>query len=163
MDAPVGQRAALAAIVAYARGRVIGRGNQLPWHHPADLAHFKAMTLSHAVIHGRRSFESIGRPLPRRRNIVLTRDRHWSAAGVEVAHDLEAAIALARESDPEPFILGGAEVYALALPLLTRLELTEIDEDHPGDAFFPAIDETAWYEHARRVEGVLCFRTLLRA
>lgn len=156
-------RPPLNLMIAYDRQRVIGRDGGLPWHHPADLAHFKRTTMGHAIIHGRRSYEDFGRPLPGRRNIVVTRQTGYRAPGCEVAHGLDDAIAMARTSDAEPFILGGAAIYRLALPLVTRMYLTEIDAEHDGDTFFPPVDESEWVEVERRVDGVLTFRTLERA
>jgi len=149
-------------MVAYDRNRIIGTDGGLPWHYPEDLKHFKRTTMGHAIIHGRRSYEDFGRPLPGRRNIILTRRSDYAAEGCEVAHDLDAAIALARETDPEPFVLGGADVYRQALPQVTRMYLTEIDAEHPGDTRFPVIDESRWNEVERVVSGVLTFRTLER-
>lgn len=152
----------LSAIVAYDRNRVIGAAGDLPWHHPADLKHFKQTTLGHAVIHGRKSYEALGKPLPKRVNIVITRQAGYSAPGCEVVADVPSAIEAARKHDPEPFILGGGEIYRLAMPWTTRLYLTEIDEAHDGDTTFPEIDEAEWRETERRVDGVLTFRTLER-
>jgi dihydrofolate reductase len=129
---------------------VIGRDGALPWHFPEDLRHFKAVTIGHAVLMGHRTYLSIGRPLPRRRNIVLSRDPALRLEGVEVAHSLTEAIGLARQSDPEPRIIGGAALYALALPLATHLYLTEVDGEYGGDTFFPSFDRTQWVERARR-------------
>lgn len=152
----------LAAIVAYDRNRLIGAGGHLPWRHPEDLRHFKRITLGHAVIHGRKSYEDFKKPLPGRRNIIVTRQPGYTAEGCEVANDLPGAIALARQTDACPFILGGAEIYRLALPLVTLLYLTEIDAEHQGDTWFPPVDETPFTEIERRVSGPLTFRTLRR-
>ncbi|MDA3960564.1 MAG: dihydrofolate reductase, partial [Planctomycetota bacterium] len=114
------------------------------------------------IIHGRKSYEDFGKPLPKRRNIIVTRQSDYQAEGCEVVHDLDAAITLARSSDPEPFILGGAEIYRLALPQVTRLYLTEIDAEHMGDTYFPAVTESEWTETDRRTDGILTFRTLER-
>jgi len=152
----------LSLIVAYDRRRCIGRDGQLPWHHSEDLKHFKRTTMGHAIIHGRKSYESVGKPLPGRRNIVVTRQQDYRAPGCEVAHDLDNAIALARQEDDEPFVLGGAEIYRQALPRITRMYLTEIDEEHAGDTFFPDVDESQWREVERRESGPLVFRTLER-
>lgn len=152
----------LAAMVAYDRNRLIGREGGLPWHYPADLRHFKRTTMGHAIIHGRRSYEDFGKPLPGRRNIIVTRQQDYQAPGCEVAHDLDQAIALARTTDAMPFILGGAAIYQLALPQVTALFLTEIDATHDGDTHFPAIDESNWQEVERREEAPLTFRTLQR-
>jgi len=154
----------LAIIVAYAvPGRVIGDGERMPWHHPADLKHFRAITTGHAVIMGRKTWLSIGRPLPKRRNIVLSRDPSFRAEGVEVCADLAAAITAARAGgDTCPMVIGGGSVYAQALPLASVLHLTEVCEAHTGSVTFPQIDETGWREVARRSEGVLVFRELRR-
>ena len=126
---------------------------------------FKALTLGHPVIMGRRTWDSLPdrfRPLPGRRNIIVTRQPGYAAPGCEVAGDLPAAIALARQSDPCPFILGGAEIYRQALPLVTLLYLTEIDAEHDGDTWFPEFDESVFTETERRSSGPLTFRTLRR-
>ncbi len=156
--------APLALVVAYAvPGRVIGDGERMPWHHPEDLKHFRAVTTGHAVIMGRRTWASIGRPLPKRRNIVLSRGPGFQAEGAEVFADLDAAIAAARAGgDLCPMIIGGGTIYAQALPLATVLHLTEVHETHAGSVSFPAIDESAWQETARNASGVLVFRTLER-
>jgi dihydrofolate reductase len=153
----------LAIIVAYARDRVIGWRGGMPWHEPEDLAHFKAMSMGHPVILGRKSFTAIGRVLPGRLNLIVSRQTGLVIPGAEVCHDLPTAIARAREVDDLPFICGGAGIYAAALPLTTVLHLTEIDRAVPGDAFFPAVDESAWVETWRRVSGPLTFRTLRRS
>lgn len=142
--------AELVVIVARARNGVIGIENRLPWHLPEDLKHFKALTTGNAVIMGRKTWESLPpkfRPLPERLNIVVTRDRGYVADGATVAHSLPEAVAAA--GDRKAFVIGGAEIYAQALPLATRLEITEVDADIPGDAFFPALDAAAWRETAR--------------
>lgn len=155
----------LALVVAYAvPGRVIGDGERMPWHHPADLKHFRAVTTGHAVIMGRRTWASIGRPLPKRRNLVLSRDAAFRAEGAEVFADLDAAIAAARSGgDACPMVIGGGTVYAQALGQATVLHLTEVHEVHAGSVTFPAVDETQWREESRRVEGPLVFRVLRRA
>lgn len=154
----------LALIAAMARNRVIGNHGDLPWHEPEDLAHFKRTTLGHAVIMGRKTAESLKlRPLPKRRNLVVTRQSGLVLPGFEVFTDLDAAIAAARTTDPEPMIIGGGELYALALPQITTMHLTVVDRDYDGDAFFPVFDERDWREQERRISGVLVFRTLVRA
>jgi dihydrofolate reductase len=135
-------------IVAWARKRVIGRAGTLPWHLPEDLRRFKQTTMGHPIVMGRRTWDSIGRPLPGRRSIVVTRDPHWTAAGCEAAASLQQALALC-EGAPEVFVIGGAQLYAQALPLAQRLLLTELDADFEGDIFFPPIDLAAWRETAR--------------
>ncbi|NET72900.1 MAG: dihydrofolate reductase [Sphaerospermopsis sp. SIO1G2] len=152
----------LNAIVAYDRNRLIGADGGLPWRYPEDLKFFRQTTMGHAIIHGRKSYEDFGKPLPGRRNIIVTRQQDYQAPGCEVVHDLDEAIALAYESDDDPFILGGAEIYRLALPQCSRLFLTEIDAEHQGDTYFPAVDESCFKESERRPSGILTFRTLLR-
>jgi dihydrofolate reductase len=135
-------------IVAWGRNRVIGRAGTLPWHLPADLRHFRATTMGHPIVMGRRTWESIGRALPGRRNIVVTRNRAWSAPGCDSAGGLAPALALCA-GQPEVFIIGGAQLFAEALPLARRLFLTEIDADFEGDTFFPPFDRAGWRESAR--------------
>lgn len=137
----------LSAIAAMGHRRVIGRNNQLPWHLPADLAHFKAITTGHPILMGRKTHESIGRVLPHRRNIVLTRNPHYQAAGVVVVHSLDEAVSACPEAQ-EIFIIGGADIYALAMPRLSRLYLTLIHADFTGDTFFPETGDE-WVETAR--------------
>jgi len=129
--------APLALIVAVARNGVIGNDGALPWHVSEDLKHFKQTTDGHAVIMGRKTHDSIGRPLPKRRNIVVTRQIGTRFAGCETAHSLDEAIALARTTDDCPFIIGGASLYQEALPIATELHLTTIDDDVEGDTYFP--------------------------
>ncbi|MCG9065883.1 dihydrofolate reductase [Laribacter hongkongensis] len=139
------QHPPLALIAACARNGVIGLDNRMPWHLPEDLAYFKRVTLGKPVVMGRKTFESIGRPLPGRLNIVVTRNPGWQAAGVQVAHSLDAALALAAAAVPEEIMLiGGAELYRQALPQADVLYLTEIDAEFAGDAFFPEVDLARW-------------------
>ncbi|MDP3275001.1 MAG: dihydrofolate reductase [Deltaproteobacteria bacterium] len=137
-------RQPLVLIAAIARDGVIGRGNALPWRIPEDLRHFRTQTVDHAVIMGRKTFESMGRALPERRNIVVTRDRSRALEGCESAASLEEAIAMARCTDPCPYVIGGSVLYASAIPLATELVLTEIDRDYEGDVKFPAFDRAEW-------------------
>jgi dihydrofolate reductase len=133
-------------VVAMARNNVIGRNNGLPWERlPEDLKHFKAVTLGKPVLMGRKTFESIGKPLPGRTNLVLTRDVGWKADGVVVVHSLNEAL-----TGDELSGIGGAEVYRLLMPLATRIHLTQIDADIPGDTVFPPLDATVWFETASR-------------
>lgn len=125
----------------------IGIHNTLPWHLPADLAHFKRLTTGHAILMGRKTFESIGRPLPNRRNIVITRDKDWQRAGVEVAHSLSVGLQLA--GTDQLFVIGGAQIYAAALPLIGRLVITEIGQRFECDTHFPPIDPHQWHQVAR--------------
>ena len=135
-------------VVAVARGGVIGADGALPWHLPADLAHFKRLTLGHAVIMGRATFESIGRPLPQRLNIVLTRQADYSPPGVEVVASLAAAYARAAVHGGPVMVIGGAEVFAQVLPDAQRIELTEVHADLPGDTHFPPLGAD-WHEVVR--------------
>ena len=139
-------------VVARARNGVIGFKGAMPWHLSADLKRFKAITVGKPVVMGRKTFESIGKPLPGRQNIVLTRDASWAADGVTVVPNLAEAVAAAG-LDPRIrghiMIIGGAEIYALALPIATRVELTEIDAEPEGDTFLPAFDPARWEEVAR--------------
>jgi dihydrofolate reductase len=131
-----------------AENRVIGRNNTLPWHLPADLKRFRSLTTGHTLIMGRKTFESIGRPLAGRRIVVLTRDRGWrggggGGGGVEVAHDWHQVIA-AYAGAAELFVAGGADVYRLALPLADRVYLTVVHASVTGDAHFPVLDDSVW-------------------
>lgn len=137
----------VSAIVAVARNGVIGKDNQIPWYLPADLAYFKRTTLGHHILMGRNSFRSIGRPLPKRTNVVITRDPFFSADGVLAAHSLEEALGLAYDrGETEAFIIGGGSIYRDSRQLWDRLYLTEVDLAPEGDVFFPAIDPAAWRE-----------------
>jgi len=153
----------LAMIAALTDERVIGRGIEIPFRYPEDMKHFRTITAGHAVIMGRTTFDSIGKPLKGRRNIVVTRNRDLKIADVEIAHDVTGAIALARQTDPEPMILGGAQIYAVALPMATRLYLTYVHVKHDGDVFFPELDLRQWRQVERRESGELSFVTLERA
>ena len=145
----------LALIAAVAANGVIGERNRLPWRLPEDLRHFRALTTGHAVIMGRKTWESLRGPLPGRQNIVVTRDPHYAAAGAEVAASLDAALALVR-LPPPAFCIGGGELYRAALARAATLYLTEIDRDFEGDVWFPPFDRAAWPEthgESRRGEG----------
>lgn len=137
----------LSAIVAMSTNRVIGNQNKLPWHLPADLKHFKALTTGHTIIMGRKTHESIGKPLPNRANIVLTRDPHYKAPGCEVVTSIDDALA-AHAQETEIFIIGGAEIYKQLLPATHRLYLTLIHHEFAGDAHFPSLEKT-WQETTR--------------
>ena len=141
-------RPRLALIAAVARNGAIGKDNALLLHLPGDLPRFKRLTLGGAIIMGRKTWESIGRPLPGRHNIVLTRNPRWHAAGADAAPSLQAALALASTA-PKAFVIGGAQAWAEALPLADELILTEIDADLEGDAFFPPWDRSKFEETAR--------------
>ncbi len=137
----------IAIVAALARNRVIGRGNRLPWHLPDDLRHFKRLTLGRAIIMGRRTWESLPGLLPDRTHVVVTRDRSYRADGALVVHSLDAALAAA--GGDEALIVGGAELYAIALPRAVRLYLTLVDAEVEGDVLFPPIDPTQWREVTR--------------
>lgn len=141
----------LCLIVAVSRNGVIGRDNQLPWHLPEDLKFFKSVTMGKPILMGRKTFESIGRPLPGRTNIVISRDPQWHSAGVEVAQSLEAALQLGREAchaagAEEIMVIGGEQIYRMALPLADRLYLTQVDAEIEGDAYFPVVDFDDWQQ-----------------
>lgn len=136
-------------IAAASENNVIGKGNALPWSLPADLDHFRQTTAGHAVIMGRKTFESIGRPLPKRRNIVISRQADYQPGGVEVVTSITDAISLVPQSE-EAFVIGGGEIYRQALPLADRVYLTRVHTDIEGDAFFPELDPAEWQEVSSR-------------
>ena len=138
----------LAIIVAMARNRTIGINNTLPWRIPADLKRFKSLTMGHHLIMGRKTFDSIGKPLPGRTTVVITRNDALKIEGCIMAYSLEEAIK-ACAGDDEIFIVGGAELYALAMPLVETIYLTEINRDVAGDTYFPEFDKTQWQELSR--------------
>jgi dihydrofolate reductase len=152
----------ISMIAAVAKNRVIGRSGKIPWRIPEDLAFFKRTTMGSVLIMGRKTFDSLGKPLPGRTNIVLTRNSDFAASGIIVAHSVNEAMELARgaastpgpeaggasgtlpPAEAEVFVIGGAAIYALFMPLAGRLSITEIDADIPGDEFFPAVDPAEW-------------------
>ncbi len=138
----------VSVIAALARNGVIGIENRLPWRLPEDLAHFKSLTLGHPILMGRKTFESLGRPLPGRTNIVITRNRDYCRDGCLVADSIPAALALCADAD-EIFFIGGADLYAQAIPLADRLYLTEVDIEAMGDAWFPDYDKHMFREVSR--------------
>ncbi|MDP2827889.1 MAG: dihydrofolate reductase [Sulfuricellaceae bacterium] len=135
-------------IAAMAQNRVIGIDNTLPWRLPADLAHFKALTMGHHILMGRKTFESLGKPLPGRTSIVITRDRDYLAAGCVVVHSLDAAMRTC-EGDEEAFFIGGADLYRQAMDHSERIYLTEVQTRVEGDAWFPELDLQQWQEVSR--------------
>ena len=132
----------ISIIAAVAGNRIIGKENRLPWRLPADMEHFKRMTSGHTVIMGRKTFESIGNPLPGRKNVVLSKDANFKADGCRVIHSLDEALELAK--DEEVFVIGGAELYAGFMDYAERLYITLIGEDFEGDVHFPKIDTDNW-------------------
>jgi len=137
----------LSIIAAISENNAIGKDNQLLWHLPADLKHFKALTTGHTIIMGRKTFDSIGKPLPNRRSIVVSRNTALKIEGVELAYTLEDALRLAGNEE-EVFIIGGAEIYRQSLPFADKIYLTKIHQHHDADAFFPEIDPGIWEETA---------------
>ncbi len=140
----------LTLVVAVGDNGVIGRDGGLPWEPTGDLAYFKALTWGHVLVMGRRTYESIGRPLPGRTTVVVTRQLGYAGAdGVLVCHDVGSALSRAAEVDPEVFVVGGAEVYRATLPIADRLVVTHVHQSPPGDTSFPDIDPARWREVAR--------------
>lgn len=143
------------SVAAVARNGVIGDGPRIPWRLPGEQKLFKELTLGHTLVMGRATYESIGRPLPGRTTIVLTRDRGWSADGVQVAHTfIDACAKAATVPEGEIIVAGGAQVYAEAMPLASELVISEVPLEPPGDVHFPAIDPRVWVEADReRFDG----------
>ena len=145
------KRPTLALIAAVARNGTIGKDNELLWRESEDQKHFRRVTMGHPVIMGRKTWESLPerfRPLPGRRNVIISRQPQWQAAGAEVAESLDAALEMLCAA-PKAFVIGGAQIYALAMPLATELVLTEIDAELPGTAFFPEFDRQAFEVRSR--------------
>jgi dihydrofolate reductase len=133
----------LSLIVAHAKNNVIGINNTLPWHLPEDLKRFRVLTMGHHIIMGRKTYESLGRLLQGRTTVIVTRNKHYQVEGALVAHSLQAALLLTN-SDAEPFLIGGAELYKEGLKLASKLYVTEVQAEFTGDAFFQAIDLSVW-------------------
>tara|TARA_R110002072_G_scaffold19826_5_gene73051 strand:- start:483 stop:971 length:489 start_codon:yes stop_codon:yes gene_type:complete len=133
----------LTLIAAMSKNRIIGNNNELIWHLPADLKRFKSLTNGHHIIMGRKTYESLGRPLPNRTNIIITRQKDFHAPGCLIVHSLEEAIQKSI-GDEQPFIVGGAEIYKQALPYANKIELTIVDSEYDGDSSFPEIDAKKW-------------------
>jgi dihydrofolate reductase len=144
-------RPEVVAIAAVARNGVIGSGGEVPWHISGDLPRFKRLTMGHVMIMGRKTFDSIGQPLPGRTTIVITRNPDWQAEGVQVEQSWDKALQSAVRIDPDApvFVVGGGEIYRAAWADTDRLEITEVDQTPSGDATFPAIDPQTWTETAR--------------
>ncbi|OGS70936.1 MAG: diacylglycerol kinase [Flavobacteria bacterium RIFCSPLOWO2_12_FULL_35_11] len=136
-------------IAAIAENNALGKDNQLIWHLPGDLKRFKKTTLNHVVIMGRKTFESLGKPLPNRTNILITRDKNYKTEGCVVVNSLKEALETAAKEDENPFILGGAEIYKQALPFTDKLDVTFVHHQFDADVFFPEIDKTIWKETSR--------------
>ena len=144
----VDNRPLISFVVAMTPAHVIGRDNQLPWHIPADLAHFKHLTLGKPVVMGRRTFEAIGRPLPQRHNIVVTRDRNYAPEGCTLVHSVQDALSAAGNA-PEIVVIGGAQIFEELLPQANVLHVTYVYAEIHGDTFFPRISPDDWLEHDR--------------
>jgi dihydrofolate reductase len=145
----------VAIIVAMGENQVIGIDNQLPWHIPEDLKYFKSTTMGKPIVMGRKTFDSIGRPLPGRTNIVVTRNQHYAAEGVRVAHSVDQALAMAQleaqaSGVSEVMVIGGAQLYADCLPIADRLYITKVHASVEGDAFFPNLNWDDWQELDRK-------------
>jgi len=135
----------ISAIAAMSKNRVIGKNNQIPWYLPADLKFFQRTTVGHHVIMGRKNYQSLGKPLARRTNIVITRNPYFISSGCSIVHTLEEGIAMAHaHGEDEAFIIGGGEIYRLAMDYLDRIYLTTIDLITDGDVFFPEFDQSLW-------------------
>lgn len=148
-------------VAAVARNGVIGRDGDLPWRIPEDLEHFKALTLGGTLVMGRKTYDSIGRPLPGRRTIVITRQPKWTADGVQVVHSLDEALALAGDAETV-FVAGGAEIYREAMPFADAIELTEVDAAPDGDTHFPPLPAGEFTETKREKRDGFAFVTLER-
>ena len=131
-------------VAAIASNNVIGKENSLPWNIPEDLKRFKQMTSGHTILMGRKTFDSIGRPLPNRQNIVMTKDKNFEQEGIKVINDFEEALELIKESNEDVFVIGGSKIYELFEPVANSLAITRILKDFEGDAFFPDINWDLW-------------------
>ncbi|THE10388.1 dihydrofolate reductase [Bacillus timonensis] len=134
----------ISLLLAMDKNQLIGKDNDLPWRLPADLAYFKRVTMGHPIIMGRKTYDSIGRPLPGRENIIVTRDTSYKAEGCMVIHSIEEIVKMSEETQQELFVIGGAEIFKEILPNTDRLYITEIDEEFEGDTYFPAFDKSEW-------------------
>ncbi len=170
-DAPAAHETQIVLVAAVAANGIIGASGAMPWHLPEDLRRFKAITMGHPLVMGRKTFEAIGRPLPGRRTIVVTRDTSWQREGAETAPGLAEAIALAiRRGDGDSegrasnavMVVGGGQIYAEAMPHATRLEITHLDVAPEGDTVFPPIDPAVWRETAREDRDGYAFVTYRR-
>lgn len=145
-------------IAAVAKNRVIGIENRLPWHLSTDLKYFKAITLGHTILMGRKTFESLGRPLPKRRNMVMTQNKSWKHEGYEIVHAVDEVLDKTA-AEEKVFVIGGEAIFTAFLPYADYLYLTEIHQDFEGDTFFPRYEKTQWREIQRfpQVEGEVNF------
>ncbi|RFB16869.1 dihydrofolate reductase [Bacillus sp. HNG] len=134
----------ISLLLAMDKNQLIGKDNDLPWRLPADLAYFKRVTMGHPIIMGRKTYDSIGRPLPGRENIIVTRDTSYKAEGCKVIHSIDEIVKMSEETEQELFVIGGAEIFKEILPYSDRLYITVIDEEFEGDTYFPAFDKAEW-------------------
>jgi len=135
----------ISCIVATAKNNVIGKNNEIPWHLPADLKYFKKITTGHHIIMGRNCFESIGRALPKRTNVIITRDMFYTVSNCLIAHSIGEALSIAEDNgEEEAFIIGGGQIYEQTIDIWDKLYLTEVDLDVEGDVFFPQTDMSEW-------------------
>ncbi|MFT9850226.1 dihydrofolate reductase [Aneurinibacillus sp. REN35] len=133
----------MSMIVAMDKNRVIGKDNDIPWKLPKDQAYFRKVTMGHSVIMGRKNYESIGRPLGGRRNIIVTRDKQYTASGCEIVHSVEEVLSMVKNEE-EPFVIGGEEIYKVFLPYATKLYITTIEHEFEGDTYFPRLVPDEW-------------------
>ena len=150
MHSELKKKSKVTIIAAIDENQVLGKDNQLIWHLPDDLKRFKRLTTGHAIIMGRKTFESLPKALPNRQNIVVTRNPNYSSEGITVCHSIEAAIECAKD-DEQPFIIGGAQIYEQGLKFASIIEVTKIHTQFEGDVFFPKIDYKKWSEVKRQI------------
>jgi len=150
-------------VAAVAANGVIGRGGGLPWYLPGDLPRVKRLTMGHVLVMGRRTYDSIGRPLPGRTTVVVTRQPDWAVEGVRTASSVEQALETALQIDDEVFVLGGAEVYAAAMPHVDRMVVSHVEQEPAGDRSFPAVDWAVWREVDRSQHEGFAVATYVRA
>jgi len=131
-------------IVAMDKNRVIGKDNQLPWHLPADLKFFKRVTMGHPIIMGRNTYESIGKPLPGRENIIVTRNKEYAQEGCTIIHSVDELLQMASRQNEEVFVIGGAELFQATFSMADRLYITKIEEEFTGDTYFPEFNQSEW-------------------
>lgn len=134
----------ISLIVAMDENRLIGKDNQLPWHLPQDLAYFKRMTMNHKIVMGRKTYESIGKPLPGRENIIITRDSSYTKDGCKVLHSIDDILELSKATDENVFVIGGAEIFKEILPYSDKLYMTHIHHEFEGDTFFSQLNDSEW-------------------
>lgn len=144
------ERLPLAMIVAVGDNGAIGKDGKVPWRIPEDMRYFKTTTMGHAIIMGRKTWDEVGKPLPGRRNLVVTRQPGLTLEGAEVFTNVDDAIRAARTTDPEPYVIGGSAIYAACFPLVTKIHLTEVHRNVDADTFFPKWDRSEWRETSRR-------------